>query len=187
MIGPRWMNAAGAVSEMESAGSSPPPLLRPERVLRFSESCRRARRGRTCSPRGTRAREKRGSRPISGNACPVDRPASIDNDRSHVSFEESVMKLAIALSILAPSAAAGMQDLAVRDSAPTAPASRTLFTGRVVMPDGLPARGALVVSSAGGRSITGADGGFELDAEVPPAAACVDLTATLDGARSGSL
>ena len=60
------------------------------------------------------------------------------------------------------------------------------FVGTVVTPAGLPARGAVVESSAGGRTVAGADGGFELVADVPFDARSVDVTATLAVGRRGS-
>jgi hypothetical protein len=56
----------------------------------------------------------------------------------------------------------------------------TVFVGRVLTPDGRPACNAVVVSSAGGQAVTGADGRFELAVDVPHAAACVDVTASVD-------
>src|SRR5262245_27133278 len=49
--------------------------------------------------------------------------------------------------------------------------------GTVLMPDGTPARGAVVVSSAGGQAAVGEDGSFAFELELGAAAVAVELTA----------
>src|SRR5262245_39217340 len=49
--------------------------------------------------------------------------------------------------------------------------------GFVLTPDGSPAEGALVVSSAGGRAITDAAGNYRLEVELPLEATSVQVTA----------
>ncbi len=61
-----------------------------------------------------------------------------------------------------------------RWSAIAAPA---VFTGRVLLPDGEPAAGAVVVTSAGGQCVTAADGSFELEVRVPLKAQGVQVSA----------
>src|SRR5262245_30746117 len=63
---------------------------------------------------------------------------------------------------------------------------RTTLGGSVVMPDGSPAAGALVVSSAGGEALTDADGRFALALELPDEVASIEVTASAETA-SGSL
>jgi hypothetical protein len=60
------------------------------------------------------------------------------------------------------------------------------LTGRVLLPDGSPARGAVVVSSAGRSAAVGADGSFAFELAVDPAEAAVELTAVANGSQ-GSL
>ncbi|HKY00599.1 MAG TPA: hypothetical protein VJL86_12865, partial [Steroidobacteraceae bacterium] len=57
----------------------------------------------------------------------------------------------------------------------------TVFSGRVLTPRGLPARAAVVATSAGGETVTGDDGSFVLAVDVPLAAELVEVTAVLDG------
>jgi hypothetical protein len=67
----------------------------------------------------------------------------------------------------------------------TAPAR---FTGRAVLPDGRPVEGAVVVTSAGGKAVSGEDGSFELEVLVPLSAQRLHLTAVAgSGGSSGSL
>ncbi len=67
-------------------------------------------------------------------------------------------------------------------------ASRTIFVGRVLRPEGVPAGGAVVVTSAGGRAVTGADGSFEIALDATLAAERVEVTAVVDeGVRSAGL
>ena len=51
------------------------------------------------------------------------------------------------------------------------------FEGFVLAPDGTPAEGAVVVSSAGGQAITDAGGSFRLEAQVTVEAVSVQITA----------
>jgi hypothetical protein len=57
------------------------------------------------------------------------------------------------------------------------PATRRVFTGRVLLPNRSPATSTVVVTSAGGQTITREDGSFELAVEVPNAADKVQVTA----------
>src|SRR5262245_11161873 len=50
-------------------------------------------------------------------------------------------------------------------------------SGLVLLPDGGPAVGAVVVSNAGGQAITRADGRFELELELAPDAVELEVTA----------
>src|SRR5688572_25140968 len=72
---------------------------------------------------------------------------------------------------------------------PRASASeRRVFTGRVCLPNGSPAPGAVVVTSAGGRALTAADGSFAVEAEVPLDAVHVEVMAVAsDGTEPGGL
>ena len=51
------------------------------------------------------------------------------------------------------------------------------FIGVVNEPDGTPAEGAIVVSSAGGKAVTGAEGSFRLEVRVPSDSESIQLTA----------
>ena len=64
---------------------------------------------------------------------------------------------------------------------------RQVVTGRVYLPDGSPAVGAVVVTSAGGQAVTGADGSFTLAVELPIDVECLEVTAVADATGSGSL
>ena len=59
------------------------------------------------------------------------------------------------------------------------------FEGVVFAPDGSPVSGAIVVSSAGGKALTGSDGSFELQVRVATRAESVQVTAV--GGSTGSL
>src|SRR5262245_5026471 len=52
-----------------------------------------------------------------------------------------------------------------------------VLEGRVFGPDGAPAEGAVVVSSAGGSAVADRDGCYRLEARVPPDAETVQVTA----------
>ena len=56
----------------------------------------------------------------------------------------------------------GAPDAAARRVAPSVP---TVFSGRVVGPDGAAVAGAVVVTSAGGQAVSAADGSFLLAVE----------------------
>jgi hypothetical protein len=58
-----------------------------------------------------------------------------------------------------------------------------VFEGFVLEADGSPAVGAVVVSSAGGRAVTGPDGRYRLEARVPLDAHEVEITAAADEHR----
>ncbi|NOT30808.1 MAG: HYR domain-containing protein [Planctomycetes bacterium] len=60
----------------------------------------------------------------------------------------------------------------------------TVFEGVVLEPDGTPAEGAVVVSSAGGKAVTDGNGSFRLEAQVPLDAASVQVTAIGRGGNS---
>ena len=93
-----------------------------------------------------------------------------------------VLQLAAALGVLSTIAASQLER-----EASTA-TLRQVVTGRVCMPDGSPAVGAVVVTSAGGQAVTGAAGGFALTVEVPLDAESLEVTAVADEVRgSGSL
>jgi hypothetical protein len=62
----------------------------------------------------------------------------------------------------------------------------TVIVGQVIGPDGAPAAGAVVVSSAGGQAVTDAEGAFSLEVEVPVGADSVRVTAVM-GSGTGSL
>ncbi len=57
---------------------------------------------------------------------------------------------------------------------------RQVVTGRVCLPDGSPAAGAVVVTSAGGQAITSADGSFTLEVELPLDFESLEVTAVAD-------
>jgi len=57
------------------------------------------------------------------------------------------------------------------------PTRRVVFEGFVCRPDGVPAEGVVVVSSAGGTAVTDGSGWFELESEVPCDAAEVEVMA----------
>ena len=59
---------------------------------------------------------------------------------------------------------------------PSADPAAFTFEGVVHLPNGTPAEGAVVVSSAGGQTVTGADGNFRLEARVPVDAENVQIT-----------
>src|SRR5262245_12258619 len=61
---------------------------------------------------------------------------------------------------------------------------RTTLEGFVLAPDGSPAEGAVVVSSAGGKAVTDFAGSYRLEVEVPPDATSVQLTAVSSAGRS---
>ena len=56
--------------------------------------------------------------------------------------------------------------------------SRHTITGRACLPDGSPAANVVVVTSAGGRAITAADGSFELEVEITSDERSLDVTVT---------
>jgi hypothetical protein len=55
-----------------------------------------------------------------------------------------------------------------------------VFDGIVLGPDGRPASGVGVVSSAGGKVVTELDGSYRLEVQVPPDAESVDITAVAE-------
>jgi hypothetical protein len=65
------------------------------------------------------------------------------------------------------------------------PRIQVTFEGIVVDPSGAPARGAVVVSSAGGRAIADRNGSYRLEVDVPADARSVQVTAV--GGASGAL
>jgi hypothetical protein len=70
----------------------------------------------------------------------------------------------------------------------SAPAQDLLvLTGQVLRPDGAPAGGAVVVTSAGGRAVTRTDGSYEIEVELPLGAESVQVTAVAASAGGGSL
>jgi hypothetical protein len=88
--------------------------------------------------------------------------------------------LSSSLGFVVLAAAASAQTLAPRELDARGAARRSVhfvFDGFVLAPDGTPAPGAVVTSSAGGRSTTDLSGRYWLEAEVPRAARFVHLTA----------
>src|SRR5688572_10786531 len=65
-----------------------------------------------------------------------------------------------------------------------APARRTVIAGRVLAPDGAPAAGAIVRTSAGGETLAGPRGRFALEIELPLDADDVEVTALGPGAAN---
>src|SRR5262245_61988755 len=63
---------------------------------------------------------------------------------------------------------------------------RLTLEGFVLSPDGSPAEGAVVVSSAGGRAVTNVAGNYRLEVEVPLEATSLQVTA-VGGARGTQL
>jgi hypothetical protein len=59
-----------------------------------------------------------------------------------------------------------------------------VLSGLVLAPDGFPAEGAVVVSSAGGKAVTDVAGSYRLEVEVPPVATSVQVTAVSSGERT---
>src|SRR5262245_40900752 len=59
-----------------------------------------------------------------------------------------------------------------------------VLEGFVLSPDGSPAQGAIVVSSAGGKTLTDARGAYWLELELPPGTESVPVTAVGTGARN---
>ena len=72
------------------------------------------------------------------------------------------------------------------DETSTPVVAPTVFVGRVLGPDGAPAAGAVVVTGAGGQTVTNAAGAFSLEVEVPMDTESVRVTAVL-GSGPGSL
>ncbi len=60
---------------------------------------------------------------------------------------------------------------------------QAVFEGIVLEPDGAPAEGAVVVSSAGGKAVTDRSGSFQLAVGVPPDAESIRVTAVGRGGR----
>src|SRR5262249_55911599 len=67
------------------------------------------------------------------------------------------------------------------------PSLAVVFDGIVLAPDGAPAAGAEVMSSAGGRAMTGLDGRYRLEVDVPLEAESVELTALAAGGGGGTV
>ena len=90
-----------------------------------------------------------------------------------------VATLALGPPVLAQNVLAGVrgQKLERTENFPTPNSVVITFEGFVDAPDGTPAVGAVVVSSAGGQTVTDARGGFRLEAEVPVDATSVQVTA----------
>ena len=75
---------------------------------------------------------------------------------------------------LVSASAAGAQATREEGAPATAP---TVVSGIVLTPEGRPARGAIVVTSAGGKTVSGEDGSFRLEVELPLDALDVQATA----------
>jgi len=102
-----------------------------------------------------------------------------------LALQGSAQEQAGALVNLEPAALAARIDRVVGGPAAHSSA-RTVLVGRVLGPDGTPAAGAVVVTSAGGRAVTDAAGAFSLEVEVPVDAESVRVTAVM-GSGTGSL
>jgi len=97
------------------------------------------------------------------------------------------MKLALAFALLSLGSDVTRRATATEEPARTAPRAPTVLVGRVLDAQGLPARGAHVVCSAGGETVTAADGSFELAVDVPLDAECVELSVAGVAVHGGSL
>src|SRR5262245_51173297 len=95
------------------------------------------------------------------------------------------MELALVLTISLSAAFQGPTRSDVERLAQPAATVEVVFDGCVITPEGRPARGAVVTSSAGGRTLAGADGRFELAVALPLEVECVEVTASLDGGTRG--
>jgi hypothetical protein len=90
-----------------------------------------------------------------------------------------VLRVAAALVVISTIAAGQLERRA------DAATLRQVVTGRVCMPDGSPAVGAVVVTSAGGQAATAADGSFRLEVECPLEAESLEVTASSDEGPGG--
>src|SRR5262245_60111520 len=95
------------------------------------------------------------------------------------------MQPVLALAFLAALPSAPIQARAsarpaAKSGCATAP---TVFVGRVLGTTRRPVAGAVVVSSAGGSTVSAADGTFALAVDVPLAAECVEVSAAAEGER----
>ena len=91
-----------------------------------------------------------------------------------------------ASSQFVPQAAGQVPHVPVADDSGLQESAPTVFVGRVLGPDGAPASGAVVVTSAGGQVVTDAQGSFCLEVDVSAAAQSVRVTA-VTGSGTGSL
>ncbi len=98
--------------------------------------------------------------------------------RTRVALVRLALPALIGLAILAAPAAAQAEG---RTTAATDP---SVLFGHVHLPDGTPAAGAVVVSSAGGQAVTRTDGSFELAIEGPRDAESVQVTASASALAS---
>jgi hypothetical protein len=88
---------------------------------------------------------------------------------------------AVLLQLVLPSTA---QTSPPAERALERPEAPLFFEGVVLEPDGTPARGAEVESSAGGRTVTAPDGSFRLESRIPVDARDVEITASGRGGRA---
>src|SRR5262245_36706882 len=65
--------------------------------------------------------------------------------------------------------------------------ARVLLEGQVLTSEGWPASGAVVVSDAGGRAVSGEDGSFRFELELPAERGELRITAVLGNGPSGSM
>src|SRR5262245_47584000 len=72
---------------------------------------------------------------------------------------------------------ASLTDAAIEPQGQPSRARPVTLEGFVLGPDGSPAEGAVVVSSAGGRAVTDVAGSYRLEVELPPEATSVQVTA----------
>lgn len=94
------------------------------------------------------------------------------------------MSIALAVLVLSFCASRGSIGSGARVP-PRSSQGSTLVAGRVVLPGGRAAPGALVTSSTGGRTAADHEGSFELVVDVPPEARELDLHAIAPGGVSG--
>ncbi len=106
---------------------------------------------------------------------------------ARVTWFGSVLVALVPCAVLASGGAASAQDeLTGATSAPLGDGRQSLLTleGLVLAPDGSPAEGAVVVSSAGGKALTDAGGRYRFEVEVPLEATSVQVTASSGAGRN---
>src|SRR5512145_2258925 len=103
-------------------------------------------------------------------------------------FTNAVVARFVLMLLTAVTASGGLSSVAAgqREQELDATTLRQVIHGRVCWPDDSPASGAVVVSSAGGEVVTGADGAFTLAVELPLDAESLEVTAVA-GAGPGNL
>ncbi|NOT29319.1 MAG: hypothetical protein HOP15_02590, partial [Planctomycetes bacterium] len=97
-----------------------------------------------------------------------------------------VLSVLAVLSLLAPDTSAQDRRLNVPLARPLGKnaLAPTVFEGFVLEPDGDPAAGAVVVSSAGGKAVTDWSGNFRFEVCVPVEAESIQITAVAAGGTS---